>query len=211
MGRWLSNLADLARGSRSHGNVPVWSSILSRWVPSTPPPAPAIGGGLVYVNTTIPAGNTVSNSTSETAFSSSYTIPAATMAVGKFIRIKLRGTYGSALLLPGNITGKIKFGSTVIVSTGAIPLTLNLSDLGWFAEVEAFVTADGAGGAVEAQASVGFSTAASASLSFNPSNTAPISVDWSASKAITATVQFSSAQANNTITLRQMAVEIISA
>lgn len=174
------------------------------WAAPTSP-----SGGLVYVNTTVPSGNTVASSTSEVAFSSSYTIPAGTLAVGNVIRVKMYGVYGTTILAP-TLEGKVKLGGVLLLDTGALTCIANLTNAGWSAEALIVVTAIGASGSVEAQGYAEFATAATTGLSVNIDNTAVIgSIDTTGSLALTATAQWSASSSANTITLRQMTVEIL--
>lgn len=162
------------------------------------------------INTTVPSGNTVANASgSDVAFSSSYTIAANTLKVGTIIRIKLYGVYGTTLLSP-NLTGKLKIGSSTLLSTGALTIGVSLTNAGWSAEALLSVTAVGSGGAVEAQGFAQFATAATTGLSVNLTNTSTIAVNTTVSQTIAATVQWSASSSSNTITLRQALFEVLS-
>lgn len=164
---------------------------------------------LVYQDGTAPVGNTIANqSGSDVAFTSSYTIPANSLAVGSVIRINLRGIYGTNIIAP-NITGKIKIGAVVFLTTGTITSIAGVSNSGWTGFAEMIVTGIGTTGAIEAQGYLEFATAATTSLSVNLSNTAAISLDTTISNAITVTVQWSASNAANTISLRIMTVDIL--
>jgi hypothetical protein len=160
--------------------------------------------GLLYSNATV--GSAIANTTSETAFASAYTIPANSLKVGDVLRIKLWGVYSTAAVAP-TITGKIKFGSTVMLNTGALTSVALVSNGGWFMDASFVVQAIGGSGSIDAQAYAEFSTAATTGLSVNVANTAPITVATNAAQAITATVTWSLASASDSITLRQMIVE----
>lgn len=162
---------------------------------------------LAYSNTTVPAGNTVNNSTAETAFASSFTFPANTLKVGNSIHLKLWGVYGTTAVAP-TIRGKIKLGSTIMLDTTAITCVINLTNQGWSAEADFIVTAIGASGTIEAQGYAEFATALTTSLSVNVPNTAAITIDTTASQALTVTVQWGTADTANTITLREMLVTV---
>lgn len=165
-------------------------------------------GSLVYANTTVPAGNTVT-STSETAFTSSYTIPAATLAAGDVVRVKLFGVY-SGTVLP-SIRGKMKFGSTVLLDTTAISGLVTGTNMGWWAEGLFVVQTAGASGAIESQGFAEFGTAATTGLSVNTPNSAAITVDTTASQAVTVSIQWGVGGTAQTITLREMTVEVLRA
>lgn len=162
------------------------------------------GGALLYSDGTTPVGNTVT-STSETAFTSSYTIAASTLAVGDVIRVKAYGVY-SGTVLP-TFRAKMKFGSTIMLDTGALTGLVTGSNLGWWAEGNFIVKTIGASGTIEAQGYAEFSTAATTGLSVNPVNTATITIDTTASQAVTITAQWGAGGTGQTITLREISVE----
>lgn len=169
--------------------------------------ATGTGSGLVYSNTTIPAGNTVGNTTSETAFDSTYTLPANTATAGMCIRIEMEGTYSTDALLAPTIRGRLKFGGTTMVDTGALTCVVGVSNGAWKAVVTLNVFTAGASGVIEASGQAEFSTAATTSLDAIIANTSTFtSVDLTATKAITATVQWGTADTDNTITCRSFRV-----
>ena len=162
------------------------------------------GGSLLYANTTIPAGNTVANTTSELAFTSAYSLAANTLHAGDVITVDLMGLYSAGAVVP-TLTIKVKWGSTLMASTGAITVANVTNDL-WTARVKFAVQSIGASGAIEAQGNAMISTTASAELGVGMTNTAAITIDTTSIQNITATATWSAANASNTITLRIMAV-----
>lgn len=161
---------------------------------------------LLYSNTTIPAGNTVASTAAETAFTSFYTLPANTVAAGDVIRVTLSGVYSTALT-PPTIEGKIKFGSTVMLDSGAVTAVGSVTNGKWNAEAWFVVQSIGAGGAVEAHGRLEFATTLGAALTVPIGNIAAIAIDTTASQAITATAQWGTSSASNTIQLREMVIE----
>jgi collagen type VII alpha len=168
------------------------------------------GTTLVFSNTTVPAGNTVSNTSSETFFTSSYAIPPSALAVGMVIRVKLFGVYSTGVVAP-SLTLKIYFGSTVMVASGALATVAGVTNDGWSAEGLFIVQTIGAIGTVEAQGISEFSTASTAVLFVNMDNTAPITLNTTVSQTIQVSVQWGgTVSASDTITLREMTVEVMS-
>lgn len=165
---------------------------------------PTGGAQLLYSNTSVPAGNTVANTTAETAFSSSYTIPANSLNVGDVILVDLAGTYGTALAAP-TLEAKLKYGSTVLIDTGALTQVVGLSSQAWQALATLTVNSVGATGQMECSVELMFSTAATAALTVIVDGGA-VTIDTTVNAALTITVQWSAASASNTITLRQMCV-----
>lgn len=165
---------------------------------------------LAYANTSVPGGNTVANTTDETAFSSAYIIPAGTMVVGQVWRITLMGVYSTAIISPGTVTGKVKLGSSALLTTGAVTTVANLADAGWIAHALGIVRSIGGSGSIEAQGYASFATAASAALAVHLPNTAVVgSINTTGTLAVSATVQWSAMSLSNIITLRSMVVEVL--
>lgn len=171
---------------------------------------PISGGAdsaLVYQDGTVPVGNTIANqSGSDVAFTSTYTLIANTLTVGTVIRINLKGIYGTNIVAP-NITGKIKFGATTMLTTGAITSIAGVTNGGWTGYAEFIVTTIGAAGTVESQGFLEFSTAATTALTVNLSNTAAVALDTTIDNIITVTVNWSTSNAANTISLRTITVD----
>lgn len=189
--------------------------------PGNPGPAGAAGAAgaagvagpagttLVYVNTTVPAGNTVSNTSSETFFASAYAIPASTLAAGNVIRVRLFGIYSTGVVAPSLIL-KVYFGSTVMIASGTLTTVAGVTNDGWSAEGLFVVQTIGSSGTVEAQGLSEFSTASTAVLFVNMDNTAAITVDTTISQTIQASVQWGgTVNSSDTITLREMTVEVM--
>ena len=165
---------------------------------------------LVYADGSVPGGNTVANTTTETAFSSSYTIPANRLKVNSVILVKLYGTYGTTIVSP-TLTGKFKIGGQTVLNTGALTAVANLSNVGWWADAVLIVTSIGVTGTIEVQGYAEFASAATTGLSVNLANTSTFTVDTTGTLALTITIQWGTANAANTITLRPIFVRILDA
>lgn len=163
---------------------------------------------LIYVDGSVPGGNTIANTATETPFASTYTFGANTLTVGQTIRILLAGVYGTDVV-PPTINVKIKLGSTVMIASGVLTAVGSLTNRGWTAFADLVVTAIGASGSIEAQGFGEYGTAATTSLTVNMSNIAPITIDTTTSQALTVTITWGTSSANNTITLR--IIEVYSA
>lgn len=180
--------------------------------PGTPgiagPTGPA-GTTLVYVNTTIPAGNTVANTSIETFFTSSYTVPANSLAIGTVLRVRFFGVYSTGVVAP-SLTLRVYFGSTVLITSGTLTTVANITNDGWSAEGLFTVQGIGSSGTIEAQGLSEFSTASTVVLFVNMDNAAPITADTTINEAVRASVQWGgTVNASDTITLREMTVEIM--
>jgi hypothetical protein len=161
-----------------------------------------------YADGTVPGGNTIANSASETDFASSYTISGGTLAVGNVIEVDLAGVYSTALVAP-TFRGWVKLGSTKVLDTGVLNTFVgSISNRGWMAKALLYVTAIGVSGSVECQGVISFATAATAALVTHQTNTSPFTIDTTGGLAVVARIQWGTADAGNTITLRQMKVTI---
>lgn len=168
------------------------------------------GTTLVYVNTTIPAGNTVANTSSETFFTSSYTVPANSLAIGTVLRLKLFGIYSTGVVAP-SLSLRVYFGATVLIASGTLTTVAGVTNDGWSAEGLFTVQGIGSSGTMEAQGLSEFSTASTAVLFVNMDNTAPVTVDTTINETVRASVQWGgTVNASDTITLREMTVEVLS-
>lgn len=164
---------------------------------------------LQFASSTVPGGNTVANTAAETAFSSTFTLAANALVQGRAVRLVLAGVYGTALVAP-TLRIRVKFGATAVVDTGVLAiLTGSLANQGWRVDVTFTVPDDGAGGHVDSQGIFHLGTAVGTTVVGMLQNTAAIAIDTTTSQAITATITWGTANASNTITLRQMIGELL--
>lgn len=200
--RGASTWSKLTAGTTSYvltthgaGNDPTWDVI------------PAAASELVYANASVPAANTVANTTTETAFNSSYTVALASLAVGTVLRVTLFGTY-STDAIPPTLRLRGKVAGTTVIDTTAFTATASITDKGWKAEYTIIITTAGASGEVEAQGLCSFQSALTTVQAVHMSNTAKVSVNLSGASALTVTAQWSVADTDNSIKLREMLVSL---
>jgi hypothetical protein len=179
-------------------------------------PAPSTGTKVfrsdpvaINVNVTVPGGNTVANTASETNFSSNYSIVANSLKVGNVIKVRGRGVYGTDAVTAGTLNLKIKVGSTVLLATGTITNTTSITNKGFSFEADLVVTAIGGSGAFECQGLAVLSTTLGVALIAHMTNTSTVTVDTTTAQTLQASATFSVADTDNTITLRQFIVEIL--
>lgn len=178
-------------------------------VQGVPGPTGPVGSSLVYSNSTVPAGNTVANTSAETFFASSYSIPGNSLALGTVVRLRLFGVYSTGVVAPSLIL-RVYFGSNVMIASGTLTTVANIANDGWSAEGLFIVQTTGVSGSIEAQGLSEFSTASAAVLFVNMDNTAPIAVDTTIAEIVKASVQWGgTVSASDTITLREMTVEVM--
>lgn len=150
------------------------------------------------------ASSAVTNSTAETNIvgigSGTITLPANYLVSGKTIRVKASGVYTSTTSA-GNMTVKFKLGSTIIVSTSLFPLVDNQTNQLWSFGIALTCRSTGTTGTVIGNTAFGMFDGTNGFRNFPMTNsTTSITVDTTASKDIVLTVQFSTANANNSLT-----------
>jgi hypothetical protein len=163
-------------------------------------------GGLLTANTSIPGGNTVANTNTETNFASNYSLPANYCQPGRVIRVIAQGVFSTASGNP-QITLKLKFGSTVIGASPTGALVGSLSNREWRMEYQITCDTTGASGTVEGQGIVFFFTAAAASNDEEMLNTGTVTVDTTSAQTLQLSWTWSTANVASTSTLRQLVVE----
>ena len=165
------------------------------------------GPCLLYADASLPSGNTIANTTATTAFASSYTIPANTLAAGMVLELDLCGNYGLYAASAGTITIAIKIGSTNVVTFGPFTLAGAFASNGWGLDAVMFVTSIGASGTIEVQGRAEFATLGTTGVDVS-ANTSPFTIDTTTNHAVTVTWQFSVANSGNTTQLRTMMIRL---
>lgn len=162
--------------------------------------------GCVFSNTA--NSTTISNTTTETSFSLSYTFPANSLnVVGKKIRIKGWGTFGNTGT--PTITTRLKNGATTLLATPAITMGTSTAQ-GFMMEAIITIRSIGAGGTISRNLNVSFNDtgATTERMSIVASN-GTTAFNTTVSNTITFSVQWSVANAANTITMENMTYEIL--
>lgn len=191
-------ILDASGSAGTTGQVPTSGGAGAAWSWSTPSGG---GGGssLSYVNTTIPTGNTIASTAAETAFDSSYDIPANTLIVGTLVRVRAMGTF-STTGTP-TLQLRIKLDSTTYIDTMPVTTPSGASDEGWVIDGTFVVHTTGATGTVEAQGVAQFADAV-----VDAPRTAAVTTDTTQALTVTVTAQWGTSSASNTITLRELAI-----
>ena len=154
------------------------------------------------------ASVTVANTTTQTTLLDggvgSVTLPVNFFYPGRTLRITLYG-YHSTVANP-NITMRVKFGSTTILTTGAVASGNSTNTA---IKLEGFVTCrtDGATGTVIGQGT--YTEAGGGANIFDMTNTATTTIDTTASQTVDITVQWGTASASNTITSTNVILEYL--
>jgi len=167
-----------------------------------------VGWQNVYRQTSIQAGDTVANNAAATVFASAWPMPANFLTVGRVLRISAQGVYSSLVAAAGNLTIDLMAGTTVLGTTGAQALVVNLTNDGWEATGNVVCITTGAGGTVEAQGKSMLETALTTAAIELMQNTATVALDTTVSQTIGVRVTFSVANASNSIQQRLLLIDI---
>ena len=155
---------------------------------------------------TLVASATVANTASETTIvgtvTGGKTLPAALLVAGKTVRVRAFGVLSSTGT--PNLTVKVKFGSTVIATTGAVAQSGTPTDVGW--ELDCLITCrtTGASGTVFAQGVFRYGT-----VVMPLAATAAVTVDTTGAHIIDLTAQWGAMDPGNTITCTNGAIELL--
>lgn len=168
-----------------------------------------------YINTDYTfmatASTTIANSSAETSAIptgvGSLTFPANFMNTGTIIRLKGGGIF-STLITPGNLTVKMKLGSTVIASVVISNLLASASNNAFDFEGTIICRSTGASGSVVATGFVTYDTGVllRGVGALNNAGGAT-TVDTTASQVLDVTVQWQTANAANTLTTTIASIE----
>lgn len=154
----------------------------------------------------VPGGNTVANTVAETAFASTFTIPGDDLAVGDVLRLTLRGVFGTDVVAP-TLQVKGYAGAVALFDTTAITLVAAQTNEGWMTQIDVIVTSIGVTGTLEVQGQITLTTAPLVAVVTPVKATAAVTVDTTTNEALTVTVTWGTANAANTVTLRQWVLE----
>lgn len=154
------------------------------------------------------ASVTVASTASETTLVSSTGIGGVTLlkngfVVGKTYRISGCGVFSNTGT--PTLTIKVKFGSTAILSTGAVTTTTGASNREFTFSGLITVQSLGASGTVHGQGSL--TEYASTPVVFPMTNSAAVTVDTTANQTVGVTAQWGASSASNTITLTNLVLE----
>lgn len=158
--------------------------------------------GCKWMNTTIPANNTISNTASETTFNSTILIPANSIQRPTLYTLKAWGVYSAAVT--ATLRSKVKLNTTTIIDTGVLSGLAVASNLGWSADFNLLFQSVGSTATLDVQGYFQYSTALSTSLSINVPNISTYTIDTTIDQTISLTEVWNTASPSNSITLRQL-------
>lgn len=165
-------------------------------------------GGLVAVNTSIPGGNTITNTASETNFASNWSMPASYCVQGRTLRWTAQGTY-STTGTP-NLTLRLKAGTTTLGASPAVTTGGGVTDREWRVEGQTICNdVPGATAATETQGISHIFTAATSSTTAEMANTSTTNLATNGALTMQISAEWGAADPANSITLRQFMIEAI--
>jgi hypothetical protein len=162
--------------------------------------------GLVNRTLWIKSSNTtIANTSAETSLGGNIvTFTDSFFKLSKAFRLRLAGFFSTKSTGAGNLTIKIKLGSTIIAQSSAFTLDTNISNGFWeLGECCFAIRSIGVSGTIFGQCGFkhSFADVAQDELHIAPMvNTTATTIDTTASHVLTVTAQFSVADATNTIT-----------
>lgn len=169
----------------------------------------------VFTLFTMTSSATVTNSTAETSIigagTGSTVIVANTVMVGRTIRLEGYGVYSAAAVLPGNLTIKVKLGSTVIATSTLSAILASASTLGYQFSADITFRTIGASGTVMIGGSLDYATTSSGTRTFADlnNNGSTTTIDTTSNQTIGVTVTWATASTSNIITNNVTTIEQI--
>lgn len=156
-------------------------------------------GGILTASTEV--NSTVANTTTETAFSKTFTIPEGYCATGRVLRVSGYGLFSGKS--GDSLTVRIKLASTTIATTQATNFSSNWTAQGWTTSFTIMCPEDsGTGKTLTTQGMFTFAGDKNQQLPYTTS-----SIDTDTDQELSITAQWSAADTGNTITLNSFILE----
>jgi hypothetical protein len=152
------------------------------------------------------AGDTVANTTTETAFASAYPVPANDMTVGRFYRLLASGIYSVNAAGP-RLNVRVKLGATELVVDGPVFGATARSNRPWRLEALITVLSSGASGSVRASGAGRLFTSANSPFEFELFTVGAITVDTTVAQTLGLTATWNIAATANSVTQQQLTVD----
>lgn len=138
----------------------------------------------------------------------SLTLPANFLTVGKTLKLRAWGVYGTKAPAVGTFDIRFKYGSTTLITLSPT-LTGSLTNQMWEAEFELTCRTTGATGTVFPQGEVELFTSTTASGLIVAGPTGTTTINTTASSKIDITADWGTSNASNTITCNNFTVEVL--
>lgn len=163
-----------------------------------------LGWGQPYAMNTADS-TAIANTATETSFSLTKTILRGDWKIGRAFKWEAWGKFGTDAVTPGTLTLKLKFGTNVVNTTGAMTMLGAASNKGWTASGLFTCRTTGASGTVSSAMKAELDSAGFIGDTVVPSNgVSTNAMNASITMALSAT--WSVADADNTITMEQFLV-----
>ena len=165
--------------------------------------------GLVDIDGSVPAGNTINTTNVATAFATAvYSIPANTLRVGSVLHFRAAGVYGTAGAGP-TLRMRLLGEAVALGDSSAQTCTASLTNRGWELNTRAIVTAIGASGTIECQGVARMNNSTNGAHFWDLETTTAPTFDTTADIDLTLVAIWGTSDLANTITLRQWTVEVL--
>jgi hypothetical protein len=166
--------------------------------------AGSLTAGGSYSNTA--DSTAVSNTASETTFDVSASIPSSLITAGKRFRVTAAGRYSTALIGAPTLTFRLKYGSTTIVSSGAVTTVANASGNAWWFDGFIQFRTTGMSGTAVGNAEATVQTGVGISNLGAGTSAGTVGVDTTGTTAIGVSITWSTADSSDTAVLEQITV-----
>lgn len=157
-----------------------------------------------FAQTSVAAGDVL---TANGNFATTYTIPANTLTAGSVVEVWSAGTLATGGAGASRFRVGVKFGSTTVVPSGG-GFIGNSASVGWNLQARIICISTGAGGTVEAQGMNHQADALGNVYTGGLFQTAVVTVDTTATQAVTIFLTDNITSAGNSMTMRQLIVKI---
>lgn len=158
---------------------------------------------------TMMVSSTISNTSSEinvvNTGTGTITIPPGFWEPGRNIVIKAAGIY-TTTTTPGSFTFKLKFGTTIIVSTASFPLVDNQTNQLWSFGITLAIRSIGASGTLVGNSALVMFDTTNGMRAFPTYMLAPVTLNMTTSQDTGITAQFGTANTNNQFTTGNFSV-----
>lgn len=152
----------------------------------------------------VPSSDTVTNTTTETAFSTIHAIEAGLLTPNDLIVVEAGGMLSSTSAAP-TMRWRLKFGTTTLIDTTALTVN-NYTNVPWSLRVRIICATSGSPGTAVALAEFQIGQVGAGYIITLNSGTTPPSITTSSSQNISLTAQWSAASTSNIVTLQQLVV-----
>jgi hypothetical protein len=166
--------------------------------------SPVTGRDLFAQTANVTVANTTTESTLLGSGQGSLILPANWATAGRTLELHAAGYHSTLSSSPGTLRFRIKLGNTIVVTSGAINLPLNLSGVTWWVDARLTFRANGVSGSIIGQVEFGlYSTndiGSATKTLIKHTITTPVTIDTTVALPVNLTAQYSVASTSNTIT-----------